>query len=151
MASDEKSIQRNVRRAKRLKEGLNVFNGRPFVYEICEEDEEINREQPAEGFMTPIYSPVVYGPMAGCEEVREMYAVRIWEGVPDEYKPILVIHELREFDTNSHELAKKYEMKFARRLLGDKKFHEYVKWRKNYDKYEGSHSKEKIYANRKVY
>ncbi len=124
----EESIQQDIEKVKGLNIGLNLFNGHPFVYQICEENKQINREQPAKGAMFPTFDP-----MAHFEGIYEIYIVGVWEGVPDEYKPILVIHELREHDTKSHKRAREYEMEFAKRFLGDKKFHEYVEWRKQYD------------------
>lgn len=125
----EESIQKDIEKVKGLKIGVNFFNGNPFVYQLCKENEEINRKEPAKGAMFPTFDQIAHS-----EGIYEIYTVGVWGGVPDKYKPILVIHELREHDTNSHKRAREYEMQFARRFLGDKKFHEYVGWRKQYDK-----------------
>ena len=86
---------------------------------MCDENEEINREQPAMGTMFPTFDQEAHN-----EGICEIYTIGVWKGVPDEYKPILVIHELREYDTGSHTAARNYELEFARRFLGEEKFYE---------------------------
>ncbi|MFH1682371.1 MAG: hypothetical protein ABIA37_01105 [Candidatus Woesearchaeota archaeon] len=124
----EEDIQKDIEKVKELKEGINQFNGHPLVYEICEENEEINKGQPARWMAFRTSEQTFY-----FEGIREICIVGVWNGVPNEYKPILVIHELREHDTGSHELAREYETEFAYKFLGKKRFNEYLEWRRQYD------------------
>ena len=124
----EESIKDNIERVEGLEQGVNFFNGSPFLYEICDGSGTVNKEHPARGQDIPCFNPIL-----NLRGQFLIYNVGVWEGVPDNYKPILVIHELREYDTESHQKALEYELQFARIFLGDKKFPEFIKWRKKYD------------------
>lgn len=124
----EESIQNSIENLRELKEGLNFFNDKPFIYELCDENDEINREQPAKWAVFPTFDQEAHS-----EGIYEILTIGVWKGVPDEYKPILVIHELREFETDSHEEARGYEMEFAKKFLSEEGFKRYSEWRKQYD------------------
>jgi hypothetical protein len=124
----EESIKDNIERVEGLKEGLNFFNGSCFLYEICDGSGTVNKEHPARGQDVPCFDPIL-----NLRGQVLIYHVGVWKGVPDDYKPILVIHELREYDTESHQKALEYELQFAHKFLGEKDYPKFVEWRKRYD------------------
>lgn len=127
----EQKLLQTVSELLKIKRGINFLHGVPFVYESVpgNKEDEVNKDQPAKGMMIPTNDP-----MAHYEGIYEVYLVGVWEGVPEKYKPILIAHELKEHDSNSHDEALKYEMEIARRMLSDEELEEYKEWRKKYDK-----------------
>ena len=69
------SIQKDIERVKGLEIGVNFFNGNPFVYQVCEENEQINREQPAKGAMFPTFDPMAHLTLNGnfCKAQSEVF------------------------------------------------------------------------------
>jgi len=127
----EQELLQTIAELKKIKPGINFLRGVPFVYEPVpgNKEDEVNEDEPAKGMMIPTNDP-----MAHYEGIYEVYLVGVWEGVPEKYKPILIAHELKEHDSNSHDKALKYEMEIACHMLSDEELEEYKEWREKYDK-----------------
>ena len=127
---EEQELQQTIMGLQQIKPGVNFLRGIPFVYELLpgNEGEKANENNPANGEIVCVYDPTAH------ESRRWVFHVRVWEGVPVKYRPILVAHELREHDKSySHEEAVKYEMGIACRILSDEELVEFKEWRKRYE------------------
>ena len=102
----------------------------------CETCDVINEQTPARYGLT---SDLVLGGGSS-----ESLSIRLWKGIPRDYREILLYHELKEAEfqfvdglpeEESHRKAVLYHMEYAKRFLPEDKFQQFLEWQSHHKGY----------------
>jgi hypothetical protein len=107
--------------------GVIRRNRETIKYKLnCKEDKDVS----ADNFGFNLSNQSMFleaGPSVGMLFRPSEVFIKVWDGVPNEFKPIIFFHELKEYlNSGNHKIARNFEIAYASKFLSPQKFKEYI-------------------------